>query len=292
MPRALGEASGSEISFWPLSVDDVEIIADIAASAFGPSVHRASEIRRYLTLQPNYWLLATFRGQPAGVLGATDYGPFAYLGMMTVRKELQGKGIGGALFRKELKWLGDHGVSSLRLDATEAGFPIYARNGFEVLDRAVLFQCPDPGRFPGISGNVRPLVASDVEKLAAFDSPVFGADRTHLFRALLGDFPDRAFASCDRYGRISGFLFAQPQRIGPWVARDPGDAETLLQAALSLSFQGSPVAVAPGCNPAAFDLLERHGFVSKRETRHMQRGIPALPGDRSAVYGLTSFAIG
>ncbi|MFH1609122.1 MAG: hypothetical protein ABID40_00635, partial [Candidatus Bipolaricaulota bacterium] len=80
MVRRMEEASQAEISFRPLSIDDAELIASIAASAFGPSEHRASEIRRYLTLEPNYWLLATFQDQPAGVVGATDYGPFTYLG--------------------------------------------------------------------------------------------------------------------------------------------------------------------------------------------------------------------
>ena len=60
-------------------------------------IKRVREIRRYFTLEPNRWFLATYRNQPAGVVGATNYGPFTYLGMMTVRKELQRKGIGQAL---------------------------------------------------------------------------------------------------------------------------------------------------------------------------------------------------
>ncbi len=51
-------------------------------------IKRVREIRRYFTLEPNRWFLATYRNQPAGVVGATNYGPFTYLGMMTVRKEL------------------------------------------------------------------------------------------------------------------------------------------------------------------------------------------------------------
>lgn len=290
--RTMKGASPAEISFRSLSVDDTEIIAGIAASAFGPAEDRASEIRRYLTLEPNYWLLATFQDQPAGVVGATDYGPFTHLGMMTVRKELQGRGIGGALFRHELRWLEDQGVSFLRLEASDEGFPIYLRNGFEVVDRSVMLQLPNPTRFPGFPGDVRPLAASDVEELAALDTPVFGASRAPLFRALLRDFPGRAFACRDRSGRMTGFVFAQPRRLGPWVARDPEDAESLLQAALTLSFDGLPVAIAPGCNGAASALLERYGFASKRVNRHMHRGADAPTGDRSAVYGLTSFAIG
>lgn len=286
------EPSPAEISVRPASLADAEIIAGIADSAFGAPDDRGSEIRRYLTLEPNYWLLATYRDQPAGVVGATDYGRFAFLGVMTVRRELQGKGIGGALFRRELEWLGEEGMSCLRLEASDAGFPIYLRHGFEVVDRSVVFRLPSPTRSRELPGDVRPLDVSDLEELAAFDTPVFGASRSALLRALLQDFPGRAFATRDRAGRMTGFLFAQPRRLGPWVARDPGDAESLLRAALALSFEGRPIAIAPERNREASALLERYGFKRERVNRHMARGDLARPGDRSVVYGLTSFAVG
>jgi predicted N-acetyltransferase YhbS len=286
------QSQQDQLSFRPLSIHDAELIDGIATSAFGPSQHRLAEIRRYFTLEPNYWLLAIHQGQPAGVVGATDYGPFAYLGMMTVRKELQRRGIGGALFRQELEWLRKQGVSFLRLDATEDGYPIYLRNGFEVVDRAVLHELPTPSRFPTFPIGVRPVAASDVEELAAFDTPIFGADRTRLFRALVWDFPGRAFASHDRTGRMTGFLFAQSRHLGPWVARDPRDAEALLRAALTLPFQGLPMAITPERNRAAFFILDRFGFTPKRESRHMQRGGVEVPSDRTSIYGQTSFAVG
>jgi GNAT superfamily N-acetyltransferase len=286
------DPSGADLSFRPVSVDDAETLAEIAAAAFGPARHRAAEIRRYLRLEPNYWVLAEFRGQPAGVVGATDYGAFAYIGMMTVRKELQRRGIGGAVFRRLLEWLDEVGVSFLRLDATEEGVPIYAGNGFEVVDRAVRVEHPDPPRLSTIPDRVRLLSPSDLGDLAAFDAPIFGADRSQLFGAFLEDFPGRAFLSTDGFGQINGVLFAQPRRLGPWVARSPDAAEVLLQAALTLSFEGLPAAVAPGANPAALQLLDRFGFVWKRESRHMQRGGSGVPGDRTAIYGLTSFAVG
>ncbi len=282
----------AELSFRPLSLDDSGTIAGIAASAFGPSPHRASEIRRYLSLEPNYWLMALFHGRPAGVVGATDYGPFAYLGMMTVRKDLQRIGIGTALFQREREWLHEKGVFFLRLDATQEGLPIYARNGFQVVDRAAMLQRSRHARLLNPPDRIRRLTGADSEELAAFDTPVFGADRSQLFRALLEDFPGRAFASYDDARRMTGFLFAQHRRLGPWVARNPNHARSLLETALTLTFQGPPVAVAPRCNVAAFRLLEELGFTWKRESVHMHRGAVTVPGDRTTIYGLTSFAVG
>ena len=177
-----------------LSPDDLDIADGIITSAFEFTNSRAREIRRYFTLEPNRWFLATYRDQPAGVVGATNYGPFTYLGMMTVRNELQRKGIGQAMLQHMLDWTESQGNSFLRLDASEAGFPLYIRFGFEVLDRALMFQLADYSPFSNFPHQVRPLKSWDVQALADFDFPIFGADRAGLFQALLTDFPDRGFA--------------------------------------------------------------------------------------------------
>jgi GNAT superfamily N-acetyltransferase len=280
------------ISIRVLSPDDLDIADGIVTSAFGLSGSRAREIRRYFTLEPNRWFLATYRDQPAGVVGATNYGPFTYLGMMTVRKELQRKGIGQAMFQHMLNWTESQGIPFLQLDASEAGFPLYIRFGFEVFDQAVMFQHPDFSPLPDYPKQVRPLKFQDIQALAGFDSPIFGANRAGLFQALLTDFPDRGFAVYDASGGMAGYLFAQTQRLGPWAACSPRDAEALLQAALTLTYQGTPLAIAPETNTAASDLLGRYGFSHVLTNRHMQRGLSTVPGRRTAIYGQTSFAVG
>ena len=243
-------------------------------------------------MKPNRWFLATYRDQPAGVVGATNYGPFTYLGMMTVRKELQRKGIGQALLQHMLDWAEAQGISFLRLDASEAGFPLYLRFGFEVRDQALLFQPADYSPSLNFPQQVRPLKSQDIQALADFDTPIFGANRAGLFRALLTDFPERGFAVYDESGDMAGYLFAQTQRLGPWAAHSPQDAETLLQAALTLTYKEVPLAIAPATNMAASDLLERYGFSHLLTNRHMQRGRSDIPGQCAAIYGQTSFAIG
>ncbi len=280
------------ISIRVLTPDDLEIADDIITSAFGFTDSRAREIRRYFTLEPNRWFLATYRDRPAGVIGATNYGPFTYLGMMTVRKEMQRRGIGQALLQHMLNWTESQGMSFLRLDASEAGFPLYSRFDFEALDQALMFQHPDFSPLPDYPKQVQPLSFQDIQALADFDAPIFGANRTALFQALLADFPDRGFAVYDESRSMTGYLFSQTRRLGPWAARSPQDAEALLQAALTLTYQGPPLAIAPQTNTAALDLLERYGFRHVLTNRHMQRGMSVIPGRRTAIYGQTSFAVG
>ena len=281
-----------DISIRTLSPDDLEITDSIVTSAFGLSSSRAEEIRRYFALEPNRWFLATYRDQPAGVVGATNYGPFTYLGMMTVRKELQRKGIGRALLQHMLDWTETQAIPYLRLDASDAGFPLYLRFGFEVLDQVFKFQLSDYSPSSNFPQRVRSLKFQDIQALADFDSPIFGASRAGLFHALLTDFPDRSFAVYDTSGGMAGYLFAQTRQLGPWAARSPRDAEALLQAALTLAYKGDPLAITPEINTAALDLLERYGFRHVLTNRHMQRGLATIPGRRTDIYGQASFAIG
>lgn len=285
------------ISFRRIGPADAETAGAIAASAFGPSDCRVDEIRRYLALEPNHWILGLYRGEPAGVLGATDYGPFAYLGMMTVRREFQRKGVGTALMTQVMAWAESARKDLLRLDATDAGYPLYRRFGFQVVDQAAAYRpclVPWANRTAGTTDNVRELTLDDLPEAAGMDRPIFGADRTHLFEALLRDFPGRFLGAFDSSGRIEGFLVAQNRRLGPWVARTSAAAEALLGFAGTLPFPGKPMAVVPGMNSDARELLGRFGFDVERESRQMQWGASGtpIPGRRSAIYGQTSFAIG
>jgi GNAT superfamily N-acetyltransferase len=281
-----------DISIRILAPDDLDIADGIVTSAFGLTGSRTREIRRYFSLKPNRWILATYRDQPAGVVGATNYGLFIYLGMMTVHQKFQRRGIGQAMLQHMLDWAEVKGIPYLRLDASEAGFPLYLRFGFEVLDQALMFQLADYSPSSNFPQQVQPLRFQDIQALTDFDTPIFGANRAGLFQALLTDFPDRGFAVYDASGDMAGYLFAQTRRLGPWAARSPQAAESLLQAALTLTYKGVPLAIAPGTNTAASDLLERYGFHHVFTNRHMQRGRSDIPGERTAIYGETSFAVG
>lgn len=280
------------ISIRLLTSEDLDIADSIVTSAFEFTGSRVDEIRRYFALEPNRWFLATYRDEPAGVVGATNYGPFAYLGMMTVRRELQRRGIGRALLQHILDWSEAQKIPSLRLDATDTGFVLYRQFGFEVFDRALMFELADYTPASNFPSQVRPLTFEDIQALVDFDTPVFGAGRRCLFQVMLRDFPDRAFAVCNPTGGMTGYLFAQSRRLGPWAADTPVDAEALLQAALTLTYQDAPLAIAPETNTLATDLLGRYGFRLALTNRHMLRGLSTMPGRRTAIYGQTSFAVG
>ena len=205
---------------------------------------------------------------------------------------MQRRGVALALMERLLSWLDKRGCPVALLDASDAGAPLYLRLGFVEEGETLVFHQDDCALRPPPSECVRPLVAADIPAVAAFDTPIFGADRSAVFASHLADGPDRAFVALDSSGQITGHLFAQAQTLGPWAARTPAAAAGLLAAALSLPYDGAPGAIVPASNTAATDMLMRYGFSPHRSTHHMRRGGDAAPGCRALLYGQASLAIG
>ena len=279
-----------EISIRNLSAADIDTADKIVMAAFGIPERRLAELQRYLEIQPDGWFVAEQAGLLLGMVGAVDYGAFAYIGLMVVRPEFQGHGVGRLLMERLLGWLDQRGMPSL-LDATEMGYPLYKKVGFVETDLGCVFAQEQPVEFAAPVTPVFILQPTDLDELVAFDTPLFGANRRNVLRVLMRDYPGGTVATRDSTGQISGYLINRERRLSPWMASDPASAERLLQEALSATMPGKPAAIIPRQNRAGMELLERYGFAFKRSCRHMQRG-PVPVRQRTMIYGLTSFAIG
>ena len=279
-----------EISIRNLSVADIPAADKIVMSAFGQSESRLDEMQRYLVIQPDGWFVAEQAGLLLGMVGAVDYGAFAYIGLMVVWPEFQGRGIGRLLMERLLGWLDQRGTPSL-LDATEMGYPLYKKLGFVETDLSCVYIQARPVEYEPPVSPVYLLQSNDLDELVAFDTPLFGADRRNALRVMLRDYPGEVFAARDKAGKITGYTINRDGRLSPWMAHDPASAERVLQAALVSTVPGTPAAIIPGVNQAGIQILERYGFTFKRSCRHMQRGL-AVERRRTQTYGLISFAIG
>jgi hypothetical protein len=182
------------------------------------------------------------------------------------------------------------------LDASDAGAPLYARLGFVEDHRARVYARAlqeAPGNDNHMAAQrVTPLAPDDLPALTAFDARHFGAPREAVLAACLERYAGRVFATHDKSDAITGYLVAQERQLGPWIATTHEAAEVLLTHALTLPFATSPGVLVPTLNHDAVRLLERSGFTSSRELRHMRHGGEPAWERRRHTYGLASFAIG
>jgi GNAT superfamily N-acetyltransferase len=264
----------------------------VAQAAFQTHGSRADDLRRYFSLQPDGWLLAEENGRITGMVGAIDYGPFAWVGMMVVLPELQGQGIGYKLLKRTLEWLDARGCPLVRLDATPAGQRLYPKLGFVEASRAQQYaQSSRPPIDYGLSRG-HPMEGWELEGVIEFDQAIFGARREKLLRLFWDTYVGRSFISRDNQGRVAGYLFAQEQRIGPWMAMTAEDGKTLLGAAGELRYSGEPRIIVPEENKPAGLLLNEAGYVLRATHSHMMRGKGGLPGMRRYIWGQSCYALG
>lgn len=279
------------LSIRPLTDTDLESAAVILTSAFQRSGNWANELRLYHGVQPDGFFGAYQDGTLVGMVGSTIYSTFAYVGMMGVHQKFQRRGIGLALMQRLLKWLDEKNIPQVQLDASEAGQPMYEKLGFVSQERVFILQRQVVFPILEIPQQVESIQRSDLDTLVETDAKIFGADRSRVFSALLQVYPERAFFSHDAYGRMTGYLFMQEKRIGPWVMLEPDDEEALLHAALSLDFSEIS-AVVPENNQRALELLWSHDFEIVRMNRHMSRGLATAISQRDKVYAQTSLSLG
>jgi predicted N-acetyltransferase YhbS len=264
--------------------------------AFASSGSRQDEIRRYLSMQPDGWLTLREAGELTAMVGAVDYGSFAWIGLMAVRPERQRQGLGNLLLGRLLAWLDGRGCPMARLDASVAGTDLYRKFGFVDAGQALVFLKPEYDRTKtvqyGNSAGIQPMQAADLPEVVELDEQIAGARREGLLSIYRGDFPERSFVARSRSGNVIGYLVAQRQKIGPWACADPAAAEGLLQAALSLPYEDVPRAIVPVENEHARLVLTQAGFTEGKPHLHMRRGGDQLPGQREKLYGQASYAVG
>ncbi len=283
-----------------MTASDLADADRIFCSAFESPTSRIEDISLYFEIQPEGRFIGLVDGEPVATVAAIDYGPFAYIGSMGVLKEWQRHGLGRAMMDYVLEWLDRKGCPVSVLDASPFGYPLYAQLGFEIDELTRQYKLAADPTSPRSEpeaggerrGNVRPMVAADLPVISGLDTPIFGANREKVLARLFQDLYGRAFVAENDKGELTGYMFAKPLGIGPFVAQRVEDAAELLETALSLHYDDLPAIRIPSTNIDGIALIERLGFQELRALPHMRRGGTGPVGDHARLYGLYSYAIG
>ena len=230
--------------------------------------------RRLLLLEPNGCFCALKDGRLVATTTTTTYGDeLAWIGMVLVDPQHRRQGIAAKLMRVALEYL-EGKVGAVKLDATALGQPVYERFGFQA--ESLVERWSRAWNSRGRDSNDRTDFLSE---LMALDRMAFNADRSKL----IGELVNRSVVSPvlvrDADGALSGYALARrgtrANYVGPVVAKDPQQVETLLDQVLSeLGDSRVYIDFNTECS-AGTSLLSDRGFVKERDLIRMTSGRPS-----------------
>lgn len=234
--------------------------------------------------QQNVCLLAENRHKIIGTATAMNYSPeAAWVGMVLVEKAFRGRGFGKMLISNILNRL--KSVKSVKLDATPAGQPLYAKFGFKkeyLIDRMTTPSLSLDNFQPIISSIIpEPVLISDFPEIIALDASVFGTERTSLIKWLINENPGNSW-SIKRNGRITAFALGRSgrkfQQIGPVFASSLIETIILISQTL-LKLAGNPLVIdVPSSQVELINWLNSIGFVHQRDFVRMYLNENPCPG--------------
>jgi ribosomal protein S18 acetylase RimI-like enzyme len=254
-------------------------------------------LRRHLALQPDGWLVAESGGALVGAGGATIMGTAGYIGLVGVDPACQRRGIALTLMRSLIAWLRERGCSTILLDASDAGKPLYLRLGFLIGDTVSVWRRQERLTLPPLPREavaIRPYQERDLPEIIALDAHGYGAPRDRVIEAFITDDPGLASVARGRDGALQGYLIVQPEfhELGPWLAATPDAARALFVDAIARHGALIESVIAPDANHHAAEILRSSGFAPTRTLAHMRLGAPLPSSRRQTIYGQINLALG
>jgi ribosomal protein S18 acetylase RimI-like enzyme len=218
-------------------------------------------------------------------------GDYAWINMVLVTPDHRGRGIARSLMEDLLQEIERQGRLAF-LDATEMGEGLYRKLGFRDGPRLLRLRRESAASSATTltTDGLRPMQAVDLDAVAALDRAIFGLDRRELLENFLARCPRAAWVVESADGEIAGFVTARDGRLatqlGPLGARDRGQAECLLHAALQ-SIDGPAILDVPAVDTAWLEAVKAMGFVVQRGFMRMTRGDRVLPTDWSRYFAIS-----
>ena len=273
-----------------MSREEIDLAVDwAAAEGWNPGLEDAE---CFYQADPEGFLVGLMNDEPVACISVVRYGSsFGFLGFYIVKPEFRGRGLGLEIWNAGLQRLDGRVVG---LDGVVAQQENYRKSGFTLAYRNIRYMGVSSGSRDSFADAV-PLSTIPFDELAAYDQEFFPDDRRAFLQCWTSREESRAFG-IRQNGVLAGYGLIRPCRtgykIGPLFADNPDLAETLFRALECSVPEGSPIFLdIPEVNPAALELVQRHGMSVVFETARMYKGTaPQLPVTR--IFGVTTFELG
>ncbi|MFN0018856.1 MAG: GNAT family N-acetyltransferase [Pirellulaceae bacterium] len=258
----------------PMTADDLPLGMRLKSQAGWNQ--SPADWQRFLAMQSEGCLVAELDGVAVGTTVVTAFESVAWISMVLVEQSVRGRGIGKALMNQALELAAELGCTSIRLDATPLGQPLYESLGFvpqyELTRYAGIARSTSA---VSISPTIRIPEPEEIAIILAIDHSVTGTRRDKFLLRLFVEQPD-AIRVAEFDGEIAGYLTVRfgsdAIQLGPCIAESPVTGHSLLTDALS-RYSGSGVYWdLPTSHSAAVALAQSAGLTPQRQLTRMCRG--------------------
>jgi GNAT superfamily N-acetyltransferase len=241
----------------------------------------------------NLCLAATDNEKLIGTATAINYeNDLAWIGMVIVDKEYRGQKISKMLVSNLIENFKD--CTSLKLDATPAGQPVYQKFGFN--EECLIHRFTSTSVFindlhPGRESSAERAGLKDIQEIIEYDKRIFGANRKQLIGFYLTNYPERAWM-LRQNGKITGIAMGrkgnQFHHIGPVSASNSENAKKLISKSL-VGLENQPVVVdILGNKKELINWFNTIGFKQERDFVRMyknENSCSGLPENQFLISG-------
>ena len=231
--------------------------------------------RRLLMLESEGCFGAIKDGSLVGTTTTTTYDKnLGWIGMVLVQPQNRRLGIATTLMRTALNYLNGR-VSTIKLDATHAGKPVYEKFGFQV--ESLVERWIGMSKSKTCEVQINSIDSDTRGDLLELDRRAFSADRTKLINELIDEASVSPVIRRNSEGVLSGYALARrgtkADYVGPVVTMEPEQAGNLLDLVLDeLNGRRVYIDFNKECNISTSVLSDR-GFVKERDLVRMRCGL-------------------
>lgn len=249
----------TNILFRKILRDEIRLVKDYPPAEWQLNLSSVYEFHYYEDYF--YPLVAMADNVIAGTGIVILNGDAAWLGTIIVREEFRKKGIGRRLTENLIQWAKTNGAEKIILIASELGFPVYKKAGFETGSFYKVFK---NGNLPvDISKNIFKTGADDLNEILAIDRIASGEERKRII--------ERVYRNGYKYfidNEIKGYYLPDFGK-GLIIANDKNAGVELLK--LKYSIEKSNITV-PESNKDAIDFLIKNNFTESSQLPRMFLG--------------------
>jgi predicted N-acetyltransferase YhbS len=248
---------------------------------------------RLLRLEPNGCFCATIDDEVVGTTTTTTYGhELAWIGMVLVAPQRRQHGIGTKLMHVAIEYLSKARVTTIKLDATAVGRPLYQKLGFK--EESLI------ERWEGVAGTQfvagSSLDAEASREALDLDREAFGANRSKLIEMLIDECYGKPLIAKTEDRRLTGYGLSRHGTaavyVGPVLATDRKGATTLLDGLLG-QMPGQRVYIDLNTQfEGGRQILSERGFVKQRDLIRMSYGQESKAGSSPAIFAIAGPEVG